>query len=634
MKILLVEDDPLSSEFVRTELKSQRYTVDVALDGQTGLAMAIEWCHDLVVLDVMLPRLDGISLCRQLRSQGYDRPILLLTARGSNADIIQGLDAGADDYVVKPYEPAQLLARIRALLRRSGTTTSIAELRWGDLCLNLTTAQVTYQQQLIALTPKEYGLLELFLRHPERVFSRTAIIDQLWSIDDSPSEGAVTNLIKDLRRKIKSAGLPHELIETVYGLGYRLKSVAESAGSPAAAEREPAAADSTIAAKLTPTADSPLIEDLAELHKLQRRFQSTVAARLFDLEATIESLKQPDSDPSLHQQAVAKAHRLAGGLGTFGYHQGSQRARLIEQMLQNGRLEAKAFERIADLLEMLKQETAEPPDPFFTDRAESSLVTKVLVISPDAAFAAELKQTGFAWGIQAEVAESWAAVWQLLQKSPPQAAVLHLSMGEYGEDILQDLQRLREVLPLLPVLVVADKDCLESRIAAAQAGSSQFLPKPIATHQIWDAIVSLLPLPLRDAKILVVDDDPLSLTILNHFLKAQGLQVATLDDSSHFWDCLTKAQPDLLILDLMMPRISGIELCQVVRQDPTWHNLPILMVTACTDFTLIEQMFAAGVDDFLSKPVDEIELINRITHRITRYRSQNKTRSGQKITAA
>jgi DNA-binding response OmpR family regulator len=178
MKILLVEDDELSAIALSEALTSHHHTIDLATDGETGLDLATSFDYDLVLLDVVIPKLDGISLCRRLRQQKDRTPILLLTSKDSQADIVAGLDAGADDYVIKPSNLTELNARIRALIRR-GDSPVTSVLTWGDLCLNPVSGEVTYQEQKISLTPKEYGLLELLLRNPQRLFSRNEILDRL-----------------------------------------------------------------------------------------------------------------------------------------------------------------------------------------------------------------------------------------------------------------------------------------------------------------------------------------------------------------------------------------------------------------------------------------------------------------------
>lgn len=224
MKLLLVEDDQYLAELLKQALSDYHYVVDVAADGQVGWELVGTYPYDLILLDVVLPKLDGISLCRRLRSQGYHMPILLLTAQDTSSVKVIGLDAGADDFVVKPFDLQELSARIRALLRR-GSSILAPALEWSGLRLDPSTYEVTYQDQLLHLTPKEYSLLELFLYNSHRVFSRGAILEHLWSFEDPPEEDTIKSHIKGLRQKLKTGGAPRDFIETVYGLGYRLKPV-------------------------------------------------------------------------------------------------------------------------------------------------------------------------------------------------------------------------------------------------------------------------------------------------------------------------------------------------------------------------------------------------------------------------
>ena len=222
MKILLVEDDERIAEALVVALSAQRYIIETATDGETGREMIEAFPYDLLLLDVLLPKLDGISLCQQVRLKGYQMPILMLTARDASTDKITGLDAGADDYVIKPFDLQELLARIRALLRRSSTTLPPL-LEWGKLCLNPNFQEVSYGGQSLNLTPKEYALLELFLRNSRRIFSRSDILDRLWSSEELPTEETVKAHIRGIRQKLLAVGASADLIETVYGVGYRLK---------------------------------------------------------------------------------------------------------------------------------------------------------------------------------------------------------------------------------------------------------------------------------------------------------------------------------------------------------------------------------------------------------------------------
>jgi DNA-binding response OmpR family regulator len=231
MRILVVEDDIQLAEILTEALTRQQYVVDVAKDGEAAWNWVESMKYELVVLDVTLPKLDGLRFCQRLRgceltSLAYRNcatPVLMLTARDTVADKITGLDAGADDYVAKPFDLEELMARIRALLRR-GSSATTASLSWGKLRLNLSTHEATYDDKPLSLTPKEYALLELLVSSGRRVLSRAGIIEQVWSLDNSPAEETVTSHMRGLRHKLRSLGAPEDFIETVHGLGYRLKS--------------------------------------------------------------------------------------------------------------------------------------------------------------------------------------------------------------------------------------------------------------------------------------------------------------------------------------------------------------------------------------------------------------------------
>jgi DNA-binding response OmpR family regulator len=221
MRILLVEDDDRIAKPLTEDLKHQHHVVDMASDGIVGWEYSQLTKYDLILLDLMLPRLDGITLCKRLRAAKSNALILMLTARDTTNDKIIGLDAGADDYLVKPFELEELAARIRALARRN------PELRQpilihGDLQLDPSTCNVTYKKKLLLLTPKEYMILECFLRNPIQVLTRSVILDKLWEFDKLSGEETIKTHITNLRKKLRAAGSSEDFIETVYGIGYRL----------------------------------------------------------------------------------------------------------------------------------------------------------------------------------------------------------------------------------------------------------------------------------------------------------------------------------------------------------------------------------------------------------------------------
>jgi DNA-binding response OmpR family regulator len=224
MRILLVEDDSRLADSLAEVLLAQRYIVDLARDGEAGWQQLTSAPYDLILMDVTLPKLDGLGLCGRMRDRGLTTPVLMLTARDTSSDKVLGLDAGADAYMVKPFHLEELLAQVRALLRR-GQTSFTPVLQWGPLTLDPASYEVTYHSTLLRLTPKEFALLEALLRYGRRVLSRTAIVDQIWHWQEAPEDNTIKSYIKTLRAKLREAGAPKDFIETVHGLGYRLKAM-------------------------------------------------------------------------------------------------------------------------------------------------------------------------------------------------------------------------------------------------------------------------------------------------------------------------------------------------------------------------------------------------------------------------
>jgi len=219
MHVLVVEDHPNVSSYIKRALEEQGYAVDLARTGQEALDWAKAAAFDMIVLDIMLPEIDGITICHRLRSQGNQAAILMLTARDTVDDRVLGLDAGADDYLVKPFELKELLARLRALARRRSAKTSTLEV--ANLSLDTRTRVVMRGNTLVKLTAKEHAVLECLMREPNRVLSRTEIAESIWNYDIYNQSNVVDVYIRNLRRKIDDP-FDLKLIHTVRGAGYRL----------------------------------------------------------------------------------------------------------------------------------------------------------------------------------------------------------------------------------------------------------------------------------------------------------------------------------------------------------------------------------------------------------------------------
>lgn len=473
MKILLVEDDEGTAEVLQNTLTGQHYVVDLAMDGQAGLSLVEAFPYDLVLLDVMLPKLDGLKFCRQLRDRGDRTPVMLLTALDSSTSKVIGLDAGANDYVVKPFDTNELLARIRALLRR-GTPVLSSVIKAGNIRLDTNSCKVTCDGQLLHLTAKEYAILELLLHNTHRIYSQKQLLHYLWSSDESPTENTVRAHIKALRQKLNKAGASG-LIETIYGLGYRFKLGSEEVKNQAAARLQP-----KISSALT---------------AIWKRFKPKYSDRVTVLEQAITALLAGTLTEELRQQAAREAHLLIGSLASFGFAEAERLCREIEPIFGAGVKPSQAqVERFYQLTAALRQELERPIE-------------------------------------------------------------MELPVLKLRSDIVQ-------------------------------------------------------------AKILVVDDDSKMLNMLHALLEPWGFKVTLLDNPQQFWSTMEVSKPDLLILDMEMPELSGIHLCELVRNHPHWSELPVLFLSIHRNAETVNRVFAAGADDYVSKPIMAPELIARVLNRL------------------
>ncbi|NER37226.1 MAG: response regulator [Oscillatoria sp. SIO1A7] len=814
MRILLVEDDEAIAKALTVALSHQNYVLDLARDGIEGADLAEAFTYDLILMDVGLPKLDGIGLCKRLRNSGYRMPILLVTARDSTEDKVLGLDAGADDYIVKPFEIKELTARIRALLRR-GNAARPPVLEWGSLQLDPSTCSVTYENSPVTMTPTEYRLLELFLRNSTRTYSRRAILEHLWSYDDPPAEETIRAHIKGLRQKLKAAGAPANLIETVYGLGYRLGSQStEKKKQPKAPSilmagkfaklaawleqrlgkilvkvvatgdealqqlkqpdwsllivdakvREPAAMEAlgrlqgwrskvpviycwpkvTDSEKLRIQKQQKILEnEEPALHlfaPLDRELLASQIAKQLALPFTEikETIKKADKEPQedsvvrektrvaiaevwerfkgrisdrvatlaeasrrsiegyLNQEecqdALKTAHKLAGSLGIFGFANGSEIAKQIENILQKylDQMQNNEFQDIGAILnelvdnlmkelnlngefgsqqlsssslsykwqgedrEPLDRPTASPVtlqelESYARERGdrlatvgedyqeylgktaiaiepisckESDCLQKLpelLIVDAERELAERLMRSARRMGMLCSLAKNQEEVREAIATKSPQVVLLDLSFSGSKEDGFALLAELTNRIPPVPVLVLTAAGNVQDRLEVAKLGGRAFLQKPVSEEKAIETVLQVLQrAETKTARVMVVDDDPASLFAVQNLLEPWGLKSIALSDPEKFWETLEATRPDLLILDVEMPKIDGISLCQIVRNDPRFSGLPTIFLTARTDAETIHRVFAAGADDYASKPITGPDLVVRVLNRLER----------------
>jgi DNA-binding response OmpR family regulator/HPt (histidine-containing phosphotransfer) domain-containing protein len=616
MRILLVEDDRFTGSALVDNLTAHQYLVDLATDGETGLQLVRELNYDLVMLDVMLPKLDGISVCQRLRAQGYESSILLLTAKDSSSDRVLGLDAGADDYVVKPFDLPELMARIRALLRR-GRGISTSAIVWENICFDPVSTEVTCDGRSIHLTPKEYSLLELFLRHPKRIFSRSNILDRLWDMAESPGEETVSSHIYSVRQKLKATGAI-DPIETVHGLGYRLKTPSLAPESADAAPRQER------------RKRSERQSHIVRLAKTWEKFKPKFISQIATLENTVNCWIAGNLIPEQQQVAEQTAHKLVGSLGLLGWREGSHLARQIELLFQQEEIEETAqvqwaIDRICALRQGIDRiDGTTPADHTIPDAPLLSIVDDDLML------AEEIGREATIWGMRVQIATDPNGAREAITETPPDIILLDLNFPDAPEDGLTFLRELGQQFPRIPVLVFTVRESLSDRVEVVRLGGSAFLHKPLSTHQILQAVSETLSQTHRPPanRVMVVGCDRAFLANLKQLLQPWGVEVSTLENPQQFWEVLQTTMPDLLVVGGELPDFSSIDLCQVVRHDPQWKDLPILVVTEQMDMTLMQAVFAAGANDSIHKSASNPDLVNRIISRLP------KTRSSSTITSA
>lgn len=498
MRLLLVEDDEVLARQLVTKLTAQHYAVDLACDGEAGWDYTQAVSYQLIVLDVGLPKLDGISLCQKLRHHHYQGSILLLTARGDDADKVKGLDAGADDYVVKPCTIEELCARIRALLRRMGQAEQLI-LTWGALQLDPSVCKVTYHGQPLSLTPKGYALLELFLRYPQRVFSRSRLLEELWNFNDSPDESTVRAHIKLLRQQLKAAGVEAEVIETVYGLGYRLKSHPSSDA---------------------PTVSQPPSSLQEATTEIWQQVKEPFLDRLRLIEQAIAAFQAGTSSELLRSQAEQSAHRLAGSLGLFGYHEGSRLSRNIEQGCQ--------FLHTSNLLSQLQQWVEQlrheintplaststqlssestqatgskdnlmlfstPTQPTIAPETQPLLVeARILVVDDDLVLLKQLQNMLSKWGMELLTLSMADQLWHHLVDYTPDLLILDVDLpGCSGIDLCHAIRQDNR-WNALPILFLSAHRHPQTIHRLYAAGADDYIAKPFTEPELLTRILNRL----------------------------------------------------------------------------------------------------------------------------------------------
>ena len=389
VKILSIENDHIIAAALMGLMTQQHYIVESVQDVNWAWQLLKQSQYDLIVMDVTLPELNGISLCNRIRSHSIKTPIVIIANEGPMSEKTVGLDAGADDYLVKPFHPEELCARIRALLRRSVPATDMFCFDWGNLHLNPVSAEVRHCSDVLPLTPKEFALLELFLRNPQQVFSCSLILDKIWPYPDAPSEEAVRTHIKGLRQKLKAGGIQRDPIETVYGMGYRLGEAPIDLSCPVV--NSPENSPESLSEITPKTANIPAPKSSSEdtdtmairktdpeptqalIRQIWMQSYDRIQFQIETVQAGINSLLNPEFQATADSQCLVaaqrEAHTLSGSLEIFGFMKASKIAEHIELgFLNPAVLDADDGKQFQALLSDLKKEISLSKFIFEEDR--------------------------------------------------------------------------------------------------------------------------------------------------------------------------------------------------------------------------------------------------------------------------
>jgi len=367
------------------------------------------------------------------------------------------------------------------------------------------------------------------------------------------------------------------------------------------------------------------------VRKAWERFRGPVTARVDAIENAAIAVLEGRLTEEERRHAEREAHKLAGSVGTFGFAQGSRVAREVETLLQGsaplGQAEAL---RLTDAAVALRRELARPPSPLTEmpraaggdtrpSRAQVRATPLLLVVDDDAELAERISMEASARAMRTRLARNVADARVAVADERPAAVLLNLSFEDGARHGLELLAELSAHSPRIPVVVLTGSGAFADRVEVARLGGVGFLQKPIAPQTAVDAVTGVLHLgQQRRSCVLAVDDDPVILDAVQRLLDPAGVEVHVLDNPERFWESLEEVCPDAVLLDIDMPRVSGIELCRVMRNDARWSATPVIFLTARTEAETVQRVFSAGADDYVAKPFVGPELVTRVTNRLER----------------
>ncbi len=406
MKILLAEDDRRLGTMIRDYLMPESEFMQVVNTGSQIKDEIATNDYDILILDVMLPEKNGIDICRELRAEEIDISILFITALNNQNDKIKAFQSGADDYLIKPFDFQELLLRVQALVRRNQAP-EIVTLKWGQLVMIPDEKKVYLQDQELNLTPTEFKILQIFLEHPKQVFDTDKIIDKLWDLDKIPTNNTLRSHIKSLRKKLEKIGLDKDFIETVYGMGYKLKDQTEQDNAIINNLKAQSSSQSIKNKQITTGVATPNSTNSDKSLDKQAKLEALIEKMWLDNQLSIsqdcDNLKDyiRSTNSNLDtEEAIRVAHNLAGFLGNVGFNNGSKIAKQMENLLkdnENHLENTHVIEQVIDLiaqLELILFPDGKPSSELLNLSSQQDIKleqkVEILVVDPEQKIANEL----------------------------------------------------------------------------------------------------------------------------------------------------------------------------------------------------------------------------------------------------
>ncbi|WP_017294185.1 response regulator transcription factor [Geminocystis herdmanii] len=626
MKILLAEDDERLGKLIHDYLLPEAELVDVVNTGFEIAEKLTKESYDVLILDVMLPKKNGIDICRDLRRGGINIAILFITALSNQNDKIKAFESGADDYLIKPFDFQELLVRVKALLRRDNQIQS-SHLKWNNLVMIPEEKQLFYCDNTIHLTPTEFKILQVFLSTPNRVFSSDSIIDRLWDIEATPTESTLRTHIKSLRKKLEEKGAEKDFIETVYGMGYRLKQIKEKL--------------------ITKTENEFLLNEKKQKESKENELKSLMKKMWLDNQKSIAEDCQKLSDyiegnnKELDiDQAIRIVHNFVGFLGSLGFDTASKISKEIENLLKNNRDNLQNQEIKSTIMKLLNDlETNLFPSGEIATSANQQNLTKhlfsqekieILVIDEDIKLSNNLilfmdnPQVNFNFVYTIESGLKY------LKEKQYNLVILETEWKKNSSNqLIKILDYLKKKENKTKTIIYSKNDSLENRLYCSKYPISAFLNKNNSLEILWENIKTILSNNHHISEtnylydILIIDDDVRFTEVLKQKLISNKLpiNIQTISDSETFLEEITKIKPELIILDLQMPKLNGLDICKIIKKDPFLQSIPIIFLTGNLKPDIINQFVEAGADDFISKSKIDLELYPRIMTHLKRFNS-------------